>query len=174
MKRTKHILIAIAALLFSFNVSAQLNIQGTRYSFDLNSDEWRFLRTFDLGNGETTYLYCYIGEVLLDEAGDTILPFLRIFVKQNYSDDLYQFIYERYESQPYQSLNEWTHGIGLPKSGGLGYEGIYTNPTERRDYRFMMSYFRDKRTVVEFRLETTRETYEEMEEVFRKVLTTIK
>ena len=111
---------------------------------------------------------------MLDESGDTVLPYLRLYIQQNYSDDLYQFIYERYEDQPYQSLNEWTKGLGLPKTGGLGYEGIYTNPTEHRDYRFMMTYFRDKRTVVEFRLETTRETYEEMEVKFKNVLSTIK
>ena len=174
MKNIKHILAVMAMLLLSGAAMAQLNIQGTRYSFDLDAEEWRYLRTFDMGDGETTYLYCYVGEVLLDEAGDTVLPFLRIFIKQNYADDIYQFVYDRYEDQPYQSLNEWSKGIGLPKSGGLGYEGIYTKPSERRDYRFMMTYFRDKRTVVEFRLETTRETYEDMEVKFRKVLNTIK
>lgn len=174
MKQFKHLLAVAAMILMAGVATAQLNIQGTRYSFELNNEDWRYLRTFDMGDGSTTYLYCYVGEVLFDEAGDTVLPFLRVYVKQNYADDLYQFIYERYEDQPYQSLNEWTKGLGLPKNGGLGYEGIYTHPTERRDYRFMMTYFRDKRTVVEFRLETTRETYEDMEVKFRNVLSTIK
>lgn len=174
MKNMKHLLALALTMMMACSAMAQLNIQGTRYSFELNNDDWRYLRTFDMGDGNTTYLYCYVGEVLLDESGDTVLPYLRLYIQQNYSDDLYQFIYERYEDQPYQSLNEWTKGLGLPKTGGLGYEGIYTNPTEHRDYRFMMTYFRDKRTVVEFRLETTRETYEEMEVKFKNVLSTIK
>lgn len=172
MKNLK--LCIIAAMLMACNSTfAQLDIQGTRYKFNLDPDEWRYLRTFQVTSDETTYLYCYVGEVLLDDAGDTILPFLRIFIKNNYGDDLYQFVYERYEDQPYQSLREWSHGKGLPKLGGLGYEGIYTKPSDGQDYRFLMTYFRDKRTCVEFRLETTRETYEDMEVKFDKILSSI-
>ena len=174
MKTAKTILAAAFMLLLATMAHAQLSIPGTRYTFALDSDEWRYLRTFKMDDGATTYLYCYVGEVLLDAAGDTVLPFLRIFVKDRYDDDLYQFVYERYEEQPYQSLREWTKGDGLPKSGGIGYEGMYTRIGEQTDYHFLMTYFRDKRTVVEFRLETTRETYEDMEVKFKNIISSVK
>ena len=173
MKRIAKAVAILALIMLPLVAQAQLPIQGTKFSFDLDNDEWRYLRTFKMDDGGTTYLYCYVGEVLLDEAGDTVLPFLRLYVQEKYADDLYQFVYERYEAQPYQSLNEWSQGIGLPKNGGLGYEGMYTKASEQRDYRFLMTYFRDKKTMVEFRLETTRETFEEMEIKFKKVLESI-
>ena len=72
--------------------------------------------------------------LLLDAEGDTVLPTLRIYVRENYNCDVYELAYDRYLEQPFQSLNEFTKGAGLPKSGGLGYEGIYTKPSDNRDY----------------------------------------
>lgn len=172
MKNIRHWLLLAAMLLVSGAAVAQLTIPGTAIAFQLNNDEWRYLRTFKADHG-TTYYYCYVGEVLLDAEGDTVLPTLRIYVRENYAGDVYELAYDRYLEQPFQSLNEFTKGPGLPKSGGLGYEGIYTKPSDKHDYRFMMTYFKDRRTIVEFRLETTRETYEDMEVKFRNILKTI-
>ncbi len=174
MKKIRQWILVAAMMLLSGQAFAQLNIPGTAVSFQLSSDEWSYLRTFTDKSGANVYYYCYVGEVLLDEAGDTVLPTLRIYVRENYTGDVYELAYDRYVEQPFQSLNEFTKGPGLPKSGGLGYEGIYTKPTDHRDYRFLMTYFKDRRTIVEFRLETTRETYEDMEVKFKKILSSIR
>lgn len=173
-------ILLIAALVFTFQLSpfsslrAQLTIPGTKVTFKLNNEDWRFLRTFTLKEGGDIYLYCYTGEVMVDGQGDTVLPQLRIYVVKNYEGDLYDLVYERYERQPYQSLWEFTSGNGLPKSGGIGYIGAYTNPNDDKDYQFYMTYFKDKKTCVEFRLETTKDTFEQMDFEFTDILGSIK
>ncbi len=158
----------------SLAVSAQLRIPGTGIQFRLNSDDWRYLRTFEVEDGADVYLYCYTGEVIVDTEGDTVLPFLRIYVNENYDGDVYEMAYERYMEQPFQSLDEYTKGPGLPKSGGIGYVGAYTNPTDQKDYQFMMTYFSDKGVMVEFRLETTTDTFGDMEFEFRDIMGSVK
>lgn len=154
--------------------SAQLTIPGTNITYRLNSEDWRYLRTFELAEGGDIYLYCYTGHVLVDMEGDTVLPFLRIYVNKDYDGDLYELAYERYEAQPFQSLKEYTKGEGLPSKGGIGYIGAYTNPTDQKDYQFYMTYFKDRGTSVEFRLETTKDTFEEMDFEFKDILSSIK
>lgn len=154
--------------------SAQLTIPGTNITYRLNSEDWRYLRTFELAEGGDVYLYCYTGHVLVDMEGDTVLPFLRIYVNKDYDGDLYELAYERYEAQPFQSLKEYTKGEGLPSKGGIGYIGAYTNPTDRKDYQFYMTYFKDRGTSVEFRLETTKDTFDEMDFEFKDILSSIK
>lgn len=174
MKQMKQWLVLALLLLTAGVASAQLNIPGTTLSFNLNSEEWVYLRTFKTDDGANVYLYSYVGETLVEAPGDTALPFLRIYVKENYIGDVYQLAYDRFVTEPFQSLNEFTRGAGLPRTGGLGYEGIYTSPVDQRDYRFLMTYFKDHRTIVEFRLETSRGTYQHMEPKFRDILSTIK
>lgn len=154
--------------------SAQLTIPGTSVSFRLNNEDWRYLRTFELPEGGNIYLYCYTGHVLVDGVGDTVLPFLRVYVNKDYDGDLYGLAYERYEKQPFQSLKEYTKGDGLPGKGGIGYIGAYTNPSDQKDYQFYMTYFADKGVAVEFRLETTTDTFEEMEFEFKDILASLK
>ena len=173
MKNIKRWLLMAAMLFMSGAAMAQLNIPGTTFAFELNGEEWRFVRNFKDADGANVYYYCYIGEVLMNDDGDTVLPTLRIYVRDNYASDVYELAYDRYVDQPFQSINEYTKGDGLPKQGGLGYEGIYTKPSDGHDYRFMMTYFKERRTIVEFRLETTRETYEDMEVKFKNILKSI-
>ena len=154
--------------------TAQVGIPGTQVSFRLNENDWRYLRTFRLDEGADVYLYCYVGRLVMDSEGDTVLPFLRIYVNENYEGDIYELAYERYMVQPFQSLDEYTHGPGLPKRGGLGYIGAYTNPNDQKDYQFKMTYFREGDAVVEFRLETTKDTFEEMEFEFNDILESLK
>ena len=154
--------------------SAQLTIPGTDITYRLNSEDWRYLRTFELAEGGDVYLYCYTGHVLVDMEGDTVLPFLRIYVNKDYDGDLYELAYERYEVQPFQSLKEYTKGEGIPSKGGIGYIGAYTNPTDQKDYQFYMTYFKDRGTSVEFRLETTKDTFDEMDFEFKDILSSIK
>ena len=120
------------------------------------------------------FVYCYTGSVVVDMEGDTVLPFLRIYVNNGFDGDLLELVYSRYMAQPYQSLNEYTKGMGLPKSGGIGYIGAYTNPSDQKDYQFFMTYFRDHDVSVEFRLETTKDTFEDMEFIFKDILGSIK
>ena len=173
MKKIVHTLLLALLLAVPAIAMAQVGIPGTNITFKLNSEDWRYLRTFKLDDGADIYLYCYVGHDVIDTEGDTVLPFLRIYVNSHYSGDLYELIYDRYMQQPYQSLDEYTKGPGLPASGGLGYKGAYTNPSNQKDNVFLMTYFKERRTAVEFRLETTRETYEDMEVKFKKILSSI-
>lgn len=174
MRRYLRIILTALLIAVPAAASAQIGIPGTQVTFRLNGDDWRYLRTFQLDDGADIYLYCYVGQMLLDDEGDTVLPFLRIYVNEDYDGDIYELAYERYMQQPFQSLNEYTHGPGLPKRGGLGYVGAYTNPSDQKDYQFMMTYFKDGDVTVEFRLETTKDTFQEMEFEFNDILESLK
>jgi hypothetical protein len=170
----KKLILTVLMVVVAGIASAQLTIPGTNITYRLNGEDWRYLRTFELAEGGDVYLYCYTGHVLVDMEGDTVLPFLRIYVNKDYDGDLYELAYERYEAQPFQSLKEYTKGDGLPSKGGIGYIGAYTNPTDQKDYQFYMTYFKDRGTSVEFRLETTKDTFEEMDFEFKDILSSIK
>ena len=174
MKRILKTVVLVALMAFAASASAQITIPGTNVSFRLNNDDWRYLRTFKLDDGADIYLYYYVGRVLVDLEGDTVLPCLRIYVNEGYEGDVYELAYDRYMLQPFQSVDEYTHGPGLPKSGGIGYMGAYTNPSNRKDYQFFMTFFKSRKAAVEFRLETTKDTFEEMEFEFRDILGTLK
>ena len=75
--------------------TAQIGIPGTQVTFRLNSDDWRYLRTFQLDDGADVYLYCYVGQLILDDEGDTVLPFLRIYVNEDFDGDVYELAYDR-------------------------------------------------------------------------------
>jgi hypothetical protein len=174
-KQTFKKIVTLLVLLACCSIaSAQLTIPGTKVTFRLNNEDWRYLRTFELPEGGDVYLYCYTGHVVVDSEGDTILPFLRIYVNKNYSGDLYELAYNRYVAQPYQSLKEYSKGDGLPSSGGIGYIGAYTNPADQKDYQFYMTYFTNNKTAVEFRLETTKDTFDDMDFEFKDILGSIK
>ena len=153
---------------------AQLTIPGTKFTFRLNGDDWHYLQTYALPEGGDVYLYCYTGQVMLTAGGDTALPFLRVYVNRDCDGDLYELAYERYVQQPFQSLHEFSSGDGIPAGGGIGYVGAYTNPSDGRDYQFYMTYFKDRKSCVEFRLETTRDTFEEMDFEFKDILGSVK
>lgn len=174
MKTLRQWILLVAMLCAAHGAVAQLVIPGTGVSFSLSDKEWQYLRTFQLDDGANVYVYSYMAETLTDPSGDTVIPFLRVYVRENYTGDVYQLAYDRYLKQPFQSLREFTKGPGLPRSGGLGYEGIYTSPSDSRDYRFLMTYFKDRRTIVEFRLETSRGTWEQMKGKFTDILGTVK
>lgn len=174
MKKIFKIMVLVALMSFAASALAQITIPGTNVSFRLNSDDWRYLRTFKLDDGADIYLYYYVGHVLVDNEGDTVLPCLRIYVNEDYEGDVYELAYDRYMLQPFQSVDEYTHGPGLPKNGGIGYMGAYTNPSSQKDYQFLMTYFISRGTAVEFRLETTKDTFGEMEFEFRDILGTLK
>lgn len=174
MKHFAKLLLTAAMIMLGTTATGQIKIPGTTVSFELDASSWNYLRTFELDDGAEIYLYYYIGQEMIDSEGDTVLPFLRIYVNDDYDGDIYQLAYERYLLQPFQSVDEYTHGPGLPRNGGLGYMGAYTNPTEQKDYQFYMTYFKSGGSVVEFRLETTKDTFEDMEMEFKNILNTVK
>lgn len=174
MKKILKTVVLVLLMAMASSAAAQITIPGTSVSFRLNGDDWRYLRTFKLEDGADVYLYYYVGHVLVDLEGDTVLPCLRIYVNEDYEGDVYELAYDRYMLQPFQSVDEYTHGPGLPKDGGIGYMGAYTNPSSQKDYQFLMTYFKSHGTAVEFRLETTKDTFEEMEFEFRDILGTLK
>lgn len=175
MKYTLKMLIVATAIFICGSAMGQtIKIPGTEASLTLPSNNWQYLRTFTLDDGADIYVYYYNKTTILDGDGDTVLPCLRIYVNKNYTGDMYSLVYQRYSLQPYQSLKEYMHGPGLPKSGGLGYIGAYTNPKESKDYEFMMTYFKSGKAFVELRLETTKDTYKQMEDEFSSILKSLK
>ena len=147
---------------------AQVSIPGTKVKFTFPS-KWKYLNTEKVDANTQRYLYYYTDKVVAAK-GDTTLPFLRIVVRKNYTGPVFDFVFDRYSKEPYQSLSDYTEGLGLPKTGGMGYVGAYTNVQDKKDYQFRMVYFKVQNTVVEFRLETTRATYKQMEKEFIAIL----
>ncbi len=163
-------LMALLLILLAFgaNVRAQVAIPGTRVQYTFPT-KWHFLNSQKVDKNTTVYHYYYT-DIILVSKGDTALPFLRIRVTKNYTGTLYDYVYDRYIAEPYQPLKDYTSGLGLPKTGGMGYIGAYTSLKDKRDYQFRMVYFKIQNTMVEFRLETTKATYPQMAKEFESIL----
>ena len=167
-------IVAAVVLAIGGHAAAQLTIPHTTVQFRLNTDDWRYLRTMTDEAGGETYLYCYVGEVLVGSKGDTALPTLRIYVLPRCREDIYDLVADRWEQQPYQQVGELPDGIGKPRKGGMGLMAAYTSLADKRDYQFYVSYFKDKSVCVEFRLETTKDTFKKMDFEFSDILGTLK
>ena len=154
------------------SAQAQVAIPGTKVQYTFPS-KWKYLSTEKIDANTTQYLYFYSAKAIASK-GDTTLPFLRIVVRKNYTGPIYNFVFDRYNREPYESLSDYTQGLGLPRSGGMGYVGAYTNVKDKKDYQFRMVYFKVQNTIVEFRLETTRATYAQMEKEFESILKSLK
>lgn len=150
---------------------AQIHIPDTRVSFQFPNGGWKYLETQQLDNNTVIYLYSYCAKVITDSKGDTILPFLRIYVKQNYTSSIYNLIFSRSTTQPFQTLDEYM--TGLPAAEGMGYVGAYESYSDNKDYKFRMIYFKDKNTAFEFRTETTFDTYDAFDKEFNDIMQTI-
>lgn len=146
----------------------QVTIPGTNVKYTFPG-KWNYLKSDKVDKNTTVYVYYYSSRILVSK-GDTALPNLRIRVCKNYTGELYDYVWNRYTAEPFQSLADYTHGLGLPKSGGMGYMGAYTNLGNKKDYQFRMVYFKTQNSIVEFRLETTKGTYREMEKEFESIL----
>jgi len=166
-KRVMSRLLLLAVLLAPMAVSAQINIPQTHFSFSFPQGGWKYLQTTPVDKNTTVYLYSYNDHYVIDNAGDTIIPFMRIYVRKNYTGSVYDLAYNRFMSQPFQSLNEFN--LSKPAEGTLGYWGAYTSDEDGKDYEFMMYYFKEKNTIFEVRLETSRDNYEEFEQQFKDI-----
>lgn len=150
---------------------AQLHIPDTRVTFQFPNGGWKYLETQQVDENTTLYLYSYCAKTVTDSKGDTILPFLRIYVKQNYTGSIYNLIFSRSTKQPFQTLDEYM--TGLPTSEGMGYVGAYNSYSDNKDYQFRMIYFKDKNTAFEFRAETTLDTYDAFDKEFHDIMQSI-
>ena len=138
--------------------SAQIKIPGTNLTFSFPEDNWKFLNTSTIDKNTTVHLYSYAGSYVIDNVGDTTIPFMRILVRKNYSGSVYDMALQRFQNQPFQSLDEYEY-----EDGSFGYLGAYTNSDDDKDYEFRMVYIKEKNTMVEIRLETTKDNYDDFD-----------
>ncbi|MCR4659444.1 MAG: hypothetical protein K5650_04015 [Bacteroidales bacterium] len=171
--KMKHLFLAALMLAGTLAASAQIEIPGTKASCSLSGEKWKFLRTINVDKNTNVYLFSYKAELLVDADGEETLPYLKIFVRKNYRKSIYEMVYDRYVQQPYQAIEEYSSGNGLPDKGGLGYVGIYTNPQDDKIYMFNMNCWLEGTTAIEFRLETTQNNYEHMKPEFMSILNSI-
>ena len=171
---SKKVLVLFAlmvAMIGGCMAQTQVTIPGTKVKFSFPG-KWNYLKADKVDKNTTVYFYYYSSRILVSK-GDTALPYLRIRVRKNYTGDLVDYVYDRYVAEPYQPLRDYTQGLGLPKSGGMGYIGAYTNLGNKKDYEFRMVYFKSQNAIVEFRLETTRATYNDMAKEFEAILASL-
>ena len=165
------LLTALICLLVGWAAQSQVRIPGTHVAFDFPQNGWIYLKTINVDANTNVHLYIYTRETVIDSTGDTIIPFVRIFVKKDYSGSALGLAYSRYLQQPFQSLKEYSHG--LPAKDGIGYIGAYTSLSDGKDYQFRMIYFKEKDIAFEFRAETTLSTYPQFEKIFEEIFNTI-
>lgn len=168
MKTSKLIILAIL-ISAALNGFAQIKIPDTRVSFNFPNQGWKYLETTKVNNDAVVYLYSYSGSYVIDSVGDTIIPFMRIYVRKNYSGTVYDMAYSRFMSQPFQSLDEYIYN-----DGSIGYLGAYTNDEDNKDYEFRMVYMKDRNNCIEIRLETSRDNYDDFDEEFLLILKSVK
>ena len=164
----KKYIIILALMAFTTIASAQIKIPGTRYSFQFPTDEWKFLQTTNVDKNCSVYLYSFNGRYVVDNAGDTTLPFMCIYVRKHYDGSVYDIAYQRFQQHPYQSLDEYPFG-----DGGIGYLAAYTDRKDNKDYEFRMVYIKDRSTIIEVRLETTVDNFEEFDEMFQSIINSL-
>ncbi len=163
-------LLVFLAMAAPLSVAAQISVPQTRFGFDFPQGGWKYLQTTTVDKNTTVYLYSYNERYVVDNEGDTIIPFMRIYVRKNYTGSVYDLAYNRFLTQPFQSLDEFN--LDVPVPGLLGYWGAYTSDDDGKDYEFLMYYFKEKNTIFEVRLETSRDNYEEFEQMFKDIFAT--
>ncbi|MBR1849944.1 MAG: hypothetical protein IJ789_01070 [Bacteroidales bacterium] len=175
MKNIRHILTALmfATAAVAASAQTQMEIPGTNIAFALDGTEWKFLKTIDVDKNTKVHLFSYKAELLVDADGEETLPYLKIYVQKNYKKSVYEFVYDRYLQQPYQTIDEYSSGYGLPAKGGLGYTGIYTSPQDDKNYMFRMNCTVIANTAVEFRIETTQNNYGHLERRIADIFNTL-
>lgn len=168
MRVLKHFFL-LALLTVTVSTTAQIKIPNTHFSFSFPSNGWKYLQTNKVDNDVTVYLYSYAKDYVIDSVGDTVIPFMRIYVRQNFDGTVYDLALNRYTNQPFEPLDNY-----VLKDGSLGYLGAYTSTEDSKDYVFRMLYMKDGKTAIEIRLECPLDNYEDFEGEFLSILHTIK
>ncbi|MBP5547721.1 MAG: hypothetical protein J6X58_02370 [Bacteroidales bacterium] len=166
MKALKRLPLLIM-LAITIAASAQIKIPETKVSFSFPNGGWKYLETNKINNNTVVYLYSYSKENVVDN-GDTVIPFMRIYVRKNFQGSVFDLAYQRFTTQPFESLGEY------PFLDGLGYQGIYADDGDNKEYQFRMVYIKDRTTAIEIRLETSRGTYDKFDKEFMSILNTVK
>ena len=162
------LLLSVLAVHSTGSAQSEQRIPGTNVKYTFPS-KWKYLKTTEIDKNTSLYLFCYKQQTVVSQA-DTALPYLCIYVRKDCDKQLPELVFERFMQQPYQTLDEYLTGPGLPTKGGMGYVGLYTHPKNNKEYAFRMVYFKEGSTAIEFRLETTRATYPQMEAEFVQIL----
>lgn len=173
MKKALQLLILFMMLfpIASWSQTIPVSIPGTRISFSFPKDSWVFLKAITPDKNTTIYNYGYIKDYVVDSVGDTIIPTARVYVKKNYTGTLFDFAYNTYMTEPFQSLNEYSNELSFGES--IGYLGAYKNTFDGKDYEIRMIFFKDKNTAIEIRLEATVDNYADFEEQFQSIIESI-
>ena len=71
--KIKHLITSIIMVVMTLAASAQMTIPGTKITYDIDADDWKFLKTIDVDKNTTVYLFSYKAELLVDADGETPL-----------------------------------------------------------------------------------------------------
>ncbi len=163
---------AVLFLMLAMSVSAQIRLPNSHFNFDFPEGGWKYLQTTNVDENTTIYLYSRT-VCVLSKKNDTVLPFLRIYVKKNTGNSTaMDFALRRFMKQPFVVVEEFTASQFLPTEDAIGYIGQYTDKSGMQ-CQFYMIYFVYKKTLVEFRLETSLDTFNQLKEEFEQILNTI-
>lgn len=165
----KTILLLLFTICFG-TMMAQIRIPEANFAFELPKG-WKYLSTTKVDAKTKVYLYS-TNEIILN--GDTVLPHLRVYVKQNYRNKTaMEMSLDRFMAQPYQTLEEYTEGLFLPTQDAIAYLGKNRDEEDGTENKFYTVYFIHKSSGVEFRLSTTEATFELMKEEFEIILKSV-
>lgn len=168
-------LLAIAAAIISgvgAPLSAQISLPNSHFQFTLPEGRWKFLETIDVD--AKTHVYLYSSVPVVSKDNDTTLPFLRIYVKNDIGkDNSYDFAMNRFMQQPFIIVDEFTSAPFFPCKDAVGYLGLYKGENDTMRSKFYMLYFVNKSTLVEFRLETTEESFAQKQAEFEQIMKSI-
>ncbi len=154
------------------SAQAQIVIPKANFQFDFPDNHWKYLETLEIDN--TTNIYLYSGTPTITKNNDTILPFMRLYVKTDIGKkNALDFAMERFMQQPFIIVDEFNESPLLPTKSSLGYTGIYRDKDGQRN-KFYMIYFTNKGSLTELRLESSEDTFENKRAEFETILKSIK
>ena len=165
----KSILFLCLGLFFS-SVFAQVRIPEANFSFELPKG-WKYLSTTKVDNKTKVYLYSQ-QEIIQD--GDTILPYLTIYVRNNFKNkSAMEMSIDRFMQQPYQTIEDYTDGLFLPTSDAIAYMCVNRDEKDGTENQFYALYFVHKNTGIEFKLSTTKSTFDQLTDEFETILKSV-
>ncbi len=165
----KHILFIALAMSF-VGLFAQVRIPDGNFSFELPKG-WKYLSTNKVDNRTKVYLYA---SQEIASSSDTTLPFLRIYVRTSTKNKTaMELSIDRFMEQPFQTLEEYTEGLYLPTKDAIAYLGVNRDEVDGTENQFYILYFMHKNTAIEFRLQSTMATFEQVKTEFENILKSI-
>ena len=169
-----HVLAIAVALIFGVAepVFAQITLPQSNFQFTLPEGKWKYLETVNVDANTHVYLYSSLPVVSKDN--DTTLPFVRVYVKNNIGkDNSVDFAMRRFMQQPFIIVDDFYDSPLLPCKDAIGYVGLYKDDDSAQRNKFYMIYFVNKSTLVEFRLETTEESFAQKQAEFEQIMKSI-